>query len=323
MSHQRYVRSPRPRMRASFDGLATKLGHLRRNNRGSVAALAALAFPVLIGGMGLGAEVGYWYLTERKLQHAADLSAFSAAVRLSQGDDDDRLEEIALHIATQSGFDDAQGTIEVYHPPISGPNAGDATMVEVVLTEDIERSFSGFFQDDEVNVRGRAVARINAAPDPACLIALAPSGAQTLAVTGNGAVTLNSCVAVANSTDSQGAFVKGSGSLSAKCTYSGSGAAYGQKTNSIVSQCEPEVQEDTVADPYAAVVAPTKAATCYEAGKKQPAIPATPTRTEGGLKIWDLCALAIESDMTLEAGLYIIYGGDITDTGRTRSPGPA
>ena len=110
---------------------------LRRSvldNRGSVAVTAALVFPVLIGGMGLGAEVGYWYLTERKLQHAADVAAYAAAVRLNEKDDNETLEEVAFHVATESGFAGTIAGFELRHPPESGPNAGDTRMVEVRLT---------------------------------------------------------------------------------------------------------------------------------------------------------------------------------------------
>ena len=61
----------------------------------------AVAFPVLIGGIGLGAEAGYWYLRERALQHSADMSAYGAAVRLKKGDSDSILDKVALHIATE------------------------------------------------------------------------------------------------------------------------------------------------------------------------------------------------------------------------------
>lgn len=134
-----------------------------RSQSGSVAVVATVAFPVLIGGMGLGAEVGYWYLTERKLQHAADVSAFGAAVRLSKGDEDETLEEIALNIAQQSGFDQASGNIEVHHPPVSGPNAGKAEMVEVVLTENIDRAFSAF---SETMTCWCAAGRLRGSPAP-------------------------------------------------------------------------------------------------------------------------------------------------------------
>ena len=44
----------------------------RRDAGGAAAVVAAVLFPVLIGGMGLSAETGYWYMKHRKLQHAAD-----------------------------------------------------------------------------------------------------------------------------------------------------------------------------------------------------------------------------------------------------------
>src|SRR5918997_412468 len=103
MSMVKALRAFHRRHAARFAVLASRAGFLR-DTRGSVAVVAAVAFPVLIGGMGLGAEVGYWYLTERKLQHAADVSAFGAAVRLSKGDEGETLDEVALHVAQESGF---------------------------------------------------------------------------------------------------------------------------------------------------------------------------------------------------------------------------
>jgi Flp pilus assembly protein TadG len=77
---------------------------LRRDERGSVAILAAIVFPALIGGMGLGAEIGTWYVAERKLQHAADVAAYAAAVRLNGGEDIEKVKPVALNVAKQSGF---------------------------------------------------------------------------------------------------------------------------------------------------------------------------------------------------------------------------
>ena len=53
-----------------FTSAISKSTFLFSDCHGSVAVVAALLFPVLIGGMGLGAEVGYWYVTQRRLQHA-------------------------------------------------------------------------------------------------------------------------------------------------------------------------------------------------------------------------------------------------------------
>jgi Flp pilus assembly protein TadG len=125
---------------------------LYRDTRGSVAIIAALAFPVLIGGVALGAEVGYWFLRQGEVQNAADVAAFSAAVRLSRGDNNASLNAVALQVSRDSGLDAASGTVEVHNPPISGASVGDATRVEVVLKENVPRYFTAIYSSDKVQV---------------------------------------------------------------------------------------------------------------------------------------------------------------------------
>jgi Flp pilus assembly protein TadG len=151
---------------------------LVRNQSGAVAIVAALAFPVLAGGMGLGAEVGYWYLKERKLQHAADVAAQAAGVRLNRGDPKPKLDAAAINVAKHSGFKADRGTITVNWPPLSGPGAGDKTQVEVVLTETVPRAFSTLFIDSDVKLRGRAVAKVNG--EKICSLALNPTAGAAL-----------------------------------------------------------------------------------------------------------------------------------------------
>ena len=50
-----------------------------------MAVTAAVAMPVIVGGFGLGAEVGYWYFNQRKVQNAADMAAYAGAVALRAG----------------------------------------------------------------------------------------------------------------------------------------------------------------------------------------------------------------------------------------------
>src|SRR5688572_28576702 len=195
-----------------------RIADLNSDHRGSVALTAALAFPVLIGGMGIGAEVGYWYLTQRKLQHAADVSAYAAAVRLSAGDSQTELEEAAEFIATESGFRTSIGTIAVHNPPTSGPNAGDTTMVEVVLTEATPRYFSGFFTDGSVQISGRAVAKDNG--QKVCVLALSSTASNALQIGGSSDPTFTNCAVASNSTASTSIKLNGNAaSLNADCVY--------------------------------------------------------------------------------------------------------
>jgi hypothetical protein len=111
---------------------------------------------------------------------------------------------------------------------------------------------------------------------------------------------------VAKLNRSAGIYRKGSGSLSTKCAYTASGAAYGQKTNSIASECDPEVQQDTVEDPIGVCRGLQRFDLLRPQGN-QPLLPPMP-RQATGLKIWDLCSLKVAGTLNLQPGLYIIYG---------------
>ena len=62
-----------------------RLQRLLANNSGAAAVIMALTLPVVVGGMGLGTEVGYWYFNQRKVQHSADMAAYAGAVELRSG----------------------------------------------------------------------------------------------------------------------------------------------------------------------------------------------------------------------------------------------
>ena len=73
-------------MRALYHRLTASLARFRDDRRGSIIILAALLFPIVIGGLGLWIETGYWYHMQRRVQHIADVSAHAAGVRIRAGD---------------------------------------------------------------------------------------------------------------------------------------------------------------------------------------------------------------------------------------------
>jgi Flp pilus assembly protein TadG len=122
--------------------LARTLRSWAADTRGSAAVLSAVLFPVVIGGMGLGAETGYWYMQQRELQHAADLAAHAAGTRKRAGDSSTRMRQAALQIATKAGFDDDVGDLTVNVPPTSASYRANRDALEVVLTRNTPRLFS-------------------------------------------------------------------------------------------------------------------------------------------------------------------------------------
>ena len=146
-----------------------------RDSTGAVAVVLAVTLPVFVGGLGLGAEVGYWYFGQRKVQNAADVAAYAGAVALRAGVGKSKMDDAAGDAAAESGFRVDRGEIEVVTPPTTGTYAGDTNAVEVRLVERLPRLFSAIFKSGEVDVPGlplpwwapvsrRACSRSTAAP---------------------------------------------------------------------------------------------------------------------------------------------------------------
>jgi hypothetical protein len=281
---------------------------------GSAAVLAALLFPVVIGGIGLGAEVGFWYFKERQLQHAADLSAHAAGTRKRAGDPEENLREIALNIASKSGFDESSGTLTITAPPETGENAGNADAVEVRLTREVPRLFSAIFNDEPVALDVRAVALIRGGQE-ACVLALSPSAANAVKLSGSSLVDLQNCDLASNSMASDAILMSGgSAALKAGCVY-----AVGEiveTTRLTLTECE-EVKEyaSVTADPYALVAEPAGIpnipCSSQNLGNSNTETAFTPAYAHAsGMRAARFCGgLSIQGTVTFEPGLYVIDGG--------------
>ena len=122
----------KPRRAALRHRMRQLARRLRAETGGSIVVLAAFVFPVAIGAFGLGAEASYWYMLQRKLQHAADLASHAGGARHRAGDEVDEITTAARYIAGLSGFDTTDGSITVNVPPLTGDYAGDSKSVEVI-----------------------------------------------------------------------------------------------------------------------------------------------------------------------------------------------
>ncbi|HXV29445.1 MAG TPA: pilus assembly protein TadG-related protein, partial [Sinorhizobium sp.] len=87
------------------------------DRKGATAIIFAVSLPVLVGGAGLGVEVGYWHLSQRELQTAADLAANAGAVALRGGASDSDVYDVSLREADENGFEPTNGVITVNTPP--------------------------------------------------------------------------------------------------------------------------------------------------------------------------------------------------------------
>ncbi len=292
---------------------------------GSTSVIAAIMFPVVIGGIGLGVETGYWYMTQRELQHAADVAVHAAAVRKRSGDTTDGMRTAALYIANQTGFSGSSGNFIVNSPVATGPNAGDPDTVEVMLSQIEPRLFSAIFSNEPIDIGARAVAKINETAK-ACILALSPSTAGAVTVSGSTSVSLTGCDVASNSNASDSFLMKGAATLSTGCIYS-VGATVTTAALNLTDCDQPKEYAAAVADPYAAVAEPVVQGTCQSKNVGKPNGETTLTPVENhpsGVPAMRFCnGLSIKGDVVFQPGLYIIEGGDVTVNGGGTDPDAA
>jgi hypothetical protein len=297
--------------------IKSRLSAFRSDRKGSVIVYVALAMPVLVGGMGLGAETGYRYYNQRLLQHAADFAAHAGAVHKYKDETKTEIDVAALNVAVASEYDHTLGTITVNIPPVSGAFTGEPSAVEVILTETRPRLFSAIFSNTPVVIAARAVAAANGVVQPACILALSETASGAITVTGNASVNLTGCAVASNSTASNSFNMQGSGDLVTDCVSSSGGTQ--TTTNLTLVTCDsPVTNAPPVNDPYSWIKEPDPnmepSTSNNKVGKlNQTNPPETPIRYKNGLDV--------KGDVTFAPGLYIIENGNFTVNGTISGSG--
>lgn len=302
-----------------FQSFRRAITAYRRDRRGAVVLLAAILFPVVIGGLGLWVETGYWYSMQRQVQHVADVAAHTAGVRIRAGDSKAQATAAARYIATQSGFPQT-ATLTLNMPPLSGTKKNMPNAIEVILTESHRRWFTALFAGGEVSLRGRAVTVIEG-DSTACMLALSGSANGAISVTGSTNVSLAGCDIAANSVSSTAFAMGGLGSaLTTGCVHTVGGAT--PNSGLTLTAC-PAVKTNAASarDPYADLAEPAIIGACNArmVGNNKTATTLTPTDVHplgGGLKSMRFCSgFDLRGDVVLMPGLYIIEGGSLTVNG--------
>ena len=86
----------------------SRIADFRTDNRGNIAIITALSLPVLVGTMGLGGEVGFWYYRQQAMQSAADSAAVAAASASGTG-----FQQEARGVAAKYGLVNGQNNVSV------------------------------------------------------------------------------------------------------------------------------------------------------------------------------------------------------------------
>ncbi|PWC52787.1 pilus assembly protein TadG-related protein [Azospirillum sp. TSO22-1] len=226
---------------------------LRHDESGAVVVVVALMLTVLMGLLGVGVEVGSWYMTRRSLQTAADAAAIAGALEEARGAAA-RVTAAARQEAARNGAEVAKDVITIRTPPASGAFAGDPQAVEAIITRPEARMFSAVLGSGNVDISARAVARVRTVGQ-ACVLALDPSASG--AITGQGSSTLNmrGCTLAANSTSGSAITMSGSSSVTAQGLWTAGGTSLGGSSN-LNFAVPPATYTWPLPDPYAGLTIP-------------------------------------------------------------------
>jgi hypothetical protein len=275
-----------------------------RHEAGQIAIMTGLLMPVLIGGLGLGAEVSYWYFNQRKLQNAADVAAYAGAVQLRVGQDRPRIEAATLGAAVKTGYDESIGVITTNIPAATGAFAGDANTVEVIVRENTPRLFSSLFFDDAVPMSGRAVARLTQGND-ACILALDPNARGAITFSGSSDSLLLECNVHANSLATDAISVEGNGRVQTPCSSTSGNVS--ATAGLVMTSCNwPIEHAEPIDDPLKDLAEPGTSGACVTPNTFGGAAGTKYTISPGRY-----CGMTIRREVKFNPGVYVIDGQNL------------
>ena len=314
----------------SLSIIATALLRLRKNQRGGVAIMMGLLFPVVLAGLGLGFEISNWYLRSRAMQNAADAAVMAAA---SNGEDNFNVEAAA--VAAHYGFVDGASNVSVTasnNAPC--PEGVDVTsscysvsissVVPLFLSQLV--GYVGDLKNDGIPQKlltSAAVAVQATIQQPLCLLTLSKSGTG-LRTNGAPNSNFNGCTVMSNSKATcNGSDLKANYGLAAS---SNDGCGIKKKSNIPV-----------VADPYASLAINIPADNCgtgenaYPQEPKKhndPPLPATNTwwgtksisgvkQVCGDIQLSGSDEVVITTPDNQIGAVIVIYNGQLDLNGKT------
>ncbi len=187
---------PEFQVRPTFDQPSTE--------RGQVLILIVFLILGLVGVIGLVVDGGGAFAEQRRAQNAADAAALAGALERVNNNSSGWVNAVYAS-AAQNGYnnDGVSNIVEVYSPPISGPDSGNIEYIQVRVTSNLRTYFASVIGMSQITIAAEAVSRTKT-PEympmlgGAAIVSLAPSsdcdnqksfwvhGEATLAMSGGG-----------------------------------------------------------------------------------------------------------------------------------------
>lgn len=299
MVAQRYERPVLSQKR--LNALGACLRRFRADRSGSVAIIAAVVMPVLLGAAALVGEYGNALLAKSENQRVADLASYSGALAyietstLTEEQRQDAMRAAANRIAAMNGVDPADVAVAL----VASPRSAGASAVQVQINTSQPLILAQILgAGPEIGAAAGAFTELGTAAVPVeeeeegsnasggCIVALAPGGSG-ITLSGGTSITANDCVVSSNNslTVPCGTFIK-----ALQVTYNGNAPSVGCNGIQKPDGSAGDIQKGATADPLAgnAAIASATARIATVQGLTAPATPAAPsfaTTPSGGKPI--------------------------------------
>lgn len=127
------------------------IGKIQKNERGSIAAVVAVALVAMLGCTALAVDLGRLHKTQLELQNAADAAASAGALHLLHASE-------AVIIGKQYA---AKNGVPEENTTITTPYDGDAYLIEAVCEKKVSFLFAPVLGINDQTVTARSVARFH------------------------------------------------------------------------------------------------------------------------------------------------------------------
>ncbi len=246
-----------------------------KQESGQVLVLSALSMMLLMGFMGLAADVGTLFHAKRQLQSAADAAAVAGITAYKyetvSGNALTDIDNAAKVAAAKNGFSNltvtnafptgvTSPTLYVSNPPTDGPNRG-SDFVEAILTVPQSTFFMAMFGTTSMNVTARAVAGYGGATKN-CVTNLGKTGTD-MYMAGKFTVLAPDCTVANDSSDPCSMQFNGTSGQLITSAVSTVGGACGQSQDSTPA---PVTKGPYVEDPMLGLVNPVDTPTAIADG---------------------------------------------------------
>src|SRR6202166_4505400 len=268
------------------------LNRFYRNCSGNIAILSAVMMTAAVGMSGLVAEYGTGLFNRIADQRYADTAALAGATNYGFNTSLPAMNAAVSRGATLNGLASSAAVASLVTSPTGDGNQAVQVTVSTTVPLMLSRMLSS---NSTLPVQATAYAEINPTSTD-CILALDPTAAKAITVTGNANVQAPLCDAVSDSNNSDAFDVSGSSQMTTPCAIAVGGFSVGSGLTET-SCTTPDAHAANTPDPYASVPAPTPSGACHIVIPLLPLLPG------------NYClGLSISGNATFSPGTYYVDG---------------